>query len=48
MRRLAAIITLAFALPLLGACGQTGPLYLPNEQAPPTESDTPADEPKAS
>lgn len=30
MRMLAAIITLT----LLGACGQTGPLYLPGEEPP--------------
>lgn len=34
MRLIAAIIVLAAALPLLGGCGQTGPLYLPEKQAP--------------
>lgn len=37
MRTLVAMITLA----LLGACGQTGPLYLPGEEPPrPAASDT--------
>jgi len=48
MRRLTTIITLAFVLPLLGACGQTGDLYLPDEKAPPAASEAPADETKAS
>jgi len=36
------LLLAAAVLPLLAACGQTGPLYLP-EQAPPAERDSPRD-----
>lgn len=35
MRHLLAIVALAAALPQLGGCGQTGPLYLPREPGEP-------------
>ncbi len=39
MPQLLAATVLAAALHLLGGCGQTGPLYLP-EEAPPGADDT--------
>ena len=42
MRHLLAIVALAAALPQLGGCGQTGPLYLPREPGePPVEMEQP-------
>lgn len=35
MRHLLAIVALAAGLPQLGGCGQTGPLYLPQEPGEP-------------
>jgi predicted small lipoprotein YifL len=34
MRYTLAALALAAALPLLGGCGQMGPLYMPKEEAP--------------
>jgi len=34
MRYLFAALALAATLPLLGGCGQMGPLYMPKEEAP--------------
>jgi predicted small lipoprotein YifL len=34
MRYTLAALALAVALPLLGGCGQMGPLYMPKEEAP--------------
>lgn len=35
---------LLFAVLLLGACGQKGPLYLPDDKPEPVEEPTPADD----
>jgi len=37
----ALLVAVAFAS--LGGCGQTGPLYMPDEPPPETQPDTPAD-----
>ena len=34
MRYFVAALALTAALPLLGGCGQMGPLYMPKEEAP--------------
>jgi len=34
MRYTLAALALTVALPLLGGCGQMGPLYMPREEAP--------------
>ena len=42
MRFFLVIVALFAALPLLGGCGQTGPLYLPQEPGePPVEVEQP-------
>jgi predicted small lipoprotein YifL len=43
MRYFVAALALTATLPLLGGCGQMGPLYMPKEEKPPSESAEQAD-----
>jgi len=45
MRYAVAALTLLASLLLLGGCGQTGPLYLPEEQAQADGPTEPSDQP---
>ncbi len=44
MRYRTAALLLALTLPLLGGCGQMGPLYMPQEGAQPTKSEQETDD----
>jgi predicted small lipoprotein YifL len=43
MRYTLAALVLTVALPLLGGCGQMGPLYMPKEEAPQGKPEEQAD-----